>query len=277
MSPLCYFILETEITQPILDSRRGFENTGNWKQQLPKSCIITPPHRSLHGSLLSWWPCRQELGLAPSFTVNPNRIKSINDPFVSSLPASTKRNALFIDNLSPLSFCVLSIVWTIWVLRCHAEGDVSGSDVKWLHCHRILMRLKTTSGSSSRLLFELQPPFLMALNWLTLAESWLNLCSLHLGTCHLPLVYLTNILPDTKTSFGITGSVSMSSILSHTIFDILLYSHILSLIITTDKIRLTPKSHSHIFTWLGLLFTIWGTRSLGNGFQCLFLYPQNSV
>lgn len=100
------------------------------------------------------------------------------------------------------------------------------------------MRLKTISGSCSRLLFELQPPFLMALKW----------------TCHLPLVYLTNILPDTKTSFGITGSVSMSSILSHTIFDILLYSHILSWIITTDKIRLTPKSHSHIFTWLGLLF-----------------------
>lgn len=50
-----------------------------------------------------------EARAGPPSTGDPDRIKPINDPFASSPPATTKENALFIDNLSPLSFCVLLI------------------------------------------------------------------------------------------------------------------------------------------------------------------------
>lgn len=99
-----------EITHLILGSRRGFEilenKSSNSKIMLPQ----TPPlpvyftAASFSKALLAG-----ERADPPS-TEDPDRIKPINDPFVSSPPATTKENALFIDNLSPLSFCDLPIL-----------------------------------------------------------------------------------------------------------------------------------------------------------------------
>lgn len=144
----------TEITQPILDSGRDW-NTGKWKPGLHTDAptSLTPPLCShstaafCAGGLAGRsWRSLHPL-VYPSSTVDPNRIKPINDPFVFFsllLPQKEMHYSLitfllllcFINSVDQVSCCCTD---------CDS-GSFGGSDVKLLHCQQILTGLKTASG-----------------------------------------------------------------------------------------------------------------------------------
>lgn len=95
-----------------LGFKKRLWNTGKQKQQLQNNATTnsSPPLPVCFTAASFSTALLAGARAGPPSTEDPDRIKPINDPFVSSPPATTKENALFIDNLSPLSFCDLPIL-----------------------------------------------------------------------------------------------------------------------------------------------------------------------